>query len=233
MTRKMALTQELVDLCFRQEIDEGRHPGLTPVADDEYPAFAEELAARLGAEPLWVFGYGSLIWKPGFEYASRRCATAFGWHRSFCLEMQNWRGSHAQPGLMLALDRGGRCNGFAFEANYADRTKALDQLVDREIGYREDMLWARWINVATDEGPLRALTFYAAPRGVDSAPRLPLERVAWVLARACGHVGSGADYLFQTVLHLEEHGIHDRNLWTLQALVAAEIATMHKLSPLI
>lgn len=225
--RVMSLTEALVARCHRPEIDEGRNPNLTPLADEEYAPLAQRLVEDSPPGPLWIFAYGSLVWNPTFRHVETRRATAVGWHRSFCLEMQNWRGSRTQPGLMLALDTGGRCNGLAYRVADSDRELAIGGLVDREIGYREDISGIRWLNISTDTGPIRALVFYAAPRGVGVSRRLSLERVAWILARACGHVGSGAEYLYQTVLKLEEHGIHDRNLWRLQILVASEIADIH------
>ena len=96
----------------------------------------------------------------------------------------------------------------------------------REIAYHEDVPSTRWINVHTPEGKVRALAFYAGPTGDDIRLRLPAAEVAAVLARAAGYVGSCAMYLYQTVQKLEEHGIHDRHLWHLQELVAAEIERM-------
>ena len=81
----------------------------------------------------------------------------------------------------------------------------------------------RWVAVRTEAGPIRALAFWVGPKGEGVALRLPLERVAWILARAAGHGGSGASYLYNTVSKLEEFGIHDRNLWRLQELIAKEI----------
>ena len=90
--------------------------------------------------------------------------------------------------------------------------------------YRELLGNARWITVETADGPLPALTFYASPTGTRTSHRLPLETVARRLALACGHAGSCAEYLYNTVAHLEAEGIRDRNLWRLQRLVAEEIA---------
>lgn len=85
----------------------------------------------------------------------------------------------------------------------------------------------RWITLRTAEGPLRALAFYARPDRLETyVGKWPLPQVAQNLARACGHLGSGAEYLYQTVAKLEELGIHDRNLWKLQELVAREIIKM-------
>jgi cation transport protein ChaC len=82
---------------------------------------------------------------------------------------------------------------------------------------------ARWISAGTADGPVRALVFWAGPSGKGISLGLSLESVAARLARACGHYGSSAEYLYQTVARLEEHGIRDRNLWRIQQLVAAEI----------
>ena len=84
--------------------------------------------------------------------------------------------------------------------------------------------------VKTEAGKLRALLFWAGPKQGDGISlKLPLEKVAWVLARACGHAGSCADYLYNTVSHLEALGIRDRNLWRLQQLVAEEIVRTYKI----
>ncbi|MCF3642354.1 gamma-glutamylcyclotransferase [Rhizobium sp. TRM95111] len=229
--RVLSLTPELVARCHRVVPDEGRHPRLTSFPDEAYAPLAARLLKDSLPGPLWIFAYGSLVWNPTFHAVETRRATAVGWHRSFCIEMQNWRGSRVQPGLMMALDTGGRCSGLVYRIADEGRETAINDLVDREIGYHEDVASIRWLNVATAAGAVRALVFYAAPRGIGVQRRLPLERVAWILARACGHVGSGADYLYQTVLRLEQHGIHDRNLWRLQALVAAEIAALHGMGP--
>ncbi|ABR60064.1 gamma-glutamylcyclotransferase [Sinorhizobium medicae] len=226
-SRVMSLTKDLVERCWRAEIDEGRNPALTPMTALEYAELRKRLILESEPDPLWIFAYGSLIWKPIFVPVEHRRATAHGWHRSFCLELQNWRGTRAQPGLMMALDTGGSCNGLVYRVPEADRTMAIHELVDREIAYREDTLSVRWLRVDTKEGAVRALVFYAAPRGVGVVRRLPLQQVAWTLARACGHAGSGAEYLFHTVSKLEENGIHDRNLWQLQGLVATEIANIY------
>ena len=79
----------------------------------------------------------------------------------------------------------------------------------------------------TAQGALRALGFWVGVKGRGTSLSQPLDKVASILARACGHIGSGAEYLYNTVSHLEEFGIHDRNLWRLQQLVADEIRALH------
>lgn len=226
--RRMSLTPELVSLCFREEMDGGWGGEWTPLAEAEQDAIAESFNAECGAEPLWVFGYGSLIWNPTFEPAETLRATAVGWHRSFCMELKSFRGTPEQPGLMMALDRGGRCDGMALRLGDPERLAALRRIVRREIVVREDVGMIRWIRLDTARGKLRALVFWAGPREGDGIMlKLPLDRVAWMLARACGHAGSCAEYLYNTVSHLEALGIRDRNLWRLQRLVADEITNMH------
>ena len=175
---------------------------------------------------MWIFAYGSLIWKPAFYAVEHRRATAFGWHRAFCLELTRWRGSPQQPGLMMGLQRGGRCDGIVYRLPDGDQVGQLGQLLRREVGGDEEMRTVRWITARSGHDKLPALTFWADPAGLDYSVKLPLARVAHILARACGHIGSGADYLFQTVSKLEEFGIRDSNLWRLQQLVADEIREM-------
>lgn len=226
----MALTAELVARVERMERDPGPEPGFTRLLDDDYDPIVEVLLKQYSPDPLWLFAYGSLIWKPEFTALEHRRGVAYGWHRSFCLELKSWRGTPEVPGLMLALDRGGCCEGVLYRLPDNDHHDQLRRLVRRELAYREDVPTTRWINVRTDTGIVRALVFYAGPTGNGYAGRLPPDEVARILARAAGHMGSCAMYLYQTVTKLEEHGIHDRHLWHLQGLVAAEIAgTMNEM----
>jgi cation transport protein ChaC len=225
--RKMTLTPELVALCHREEVATPHDPGMELLTDEDFAALSHRLAASRGGEDLWLFAYGSLIWKPEFETVEKRRATAFGWHRSFCLELNSWRGTPAQPGLMMALERGGRCDGVVYRLPRGDFEKQIERLLRREMTYRDNATAVRWVTAVTADGPVKALGFWIGPTGRRIASKLPLPTVAARLARACGHLGSGAEYLYKTVLHLEEFGIHDRNLWTLQKLVADEIGMLH------
>lgn len=226
MSKAMSLTPELVALCERTETDPGPHPDYTPLEEADYDRLADRLFGELGDEELWAFAYGSLIWNPTFDFVEKCRGTLHGWHRSFCLELTRWRGMPHQPGLMLALDSGGRCDGIAYRLSHEERRDHIRRLVYRELSSHENTHMVRWVRVRTAGGPVRALGFWIGPRGDGVSRRLPLERVAWVLARACGHGGSCAAYLYNTVAHLEEAGIRDRNLWRLQHLVAAEIRAM-------
>jgi len=123
----------------------------------------------------------------------------------------------------MGLQRGGCCRGIVYRLPDADHAGQLGRLLRREVGGHEEMRTVRWITVDTEHSRLPALAFWADPTELDYSVSLPLDRVAQILARACGHIGSGADYLFKTVHKLEEFGIRDRNLWRLQELVANEI----------
>ncbi len=221
----MRLTPGMVGRCFRAVPEPEEHPeGFTRLGDDAIAALAAGLEAGQGDAPIWVFAYGSLIWKPVFAPAEARRARAHGWRRSFCIELESWRGTPEAPGLMMALAPGGSCVGIAYRLDAATQRADLIELVRRETPYRELAGNARWIMLETMDGPVRALTFYANPVGMRTRHDLAPEAVARRLATACGHAGSCAEYLYNTVAHLETEGIHDRNLWRLQRLVAEEIS---------
>lgn len=227
MKNEMTLTPELVALSLRPEPELGPELGWEILTDTELDELAEQLNAECGSQPLWVFAYGSLIWKPDFDAVGHARATAYGWHRSFCLKMRSWRGTPEQPGLMMALEQGGRCDGVIYRIRDEDRVMQIRRMLFREVRFRHNLEMVRWIPVDSDQGKMRVLAFWVGPRGEQIARKLPLPDVAAVLARACGHAGSCAEYLYNTVVHLETFGIHDRNLWRLQELVADELRAIH------
>ncbi|MDR7220177.1 gamma-glutamylcyclotransferase [Aminobacter aminovorans] len=222
--RKMALTEELVARCHREVADTGPDPDAMHLDDADYEVMIDEtLAARPGNGPLWLFAYGSLIWKPEVEHTDERVALARGWHRSFCINMTRWRATKAEPGLMMGMDRGGQCKGVALRLTDGDRREQLDKLFRREMTLKPSTYKPRWLNLATDEGPLTALAFVINRKGHAYAGALGEDAVAERLATTCGHWGSAADYLYNVVSNLEQRAIHDRHLWRLQHLVAERI----------
>jgi glutathione-specific gamma-glutamylcyclotransferase len=200
-----------------------RSSPFTRLSEADRVAVADRLLAQLDGDPFWVFAYGSLIWKPEFEHVEARRGTVHGWRRSFCLRIEDWRATPDEPGLMLALARGGACVGLAYRMPDDDPQGRMLRLLKREIDFHEDIPWLRWVTVRAPEGPVRALAFYCAPEGGPGVERLTPDEQARRLARAVGYVGSCAEYLYNTVSHLETMGIRDRYLWDLQARVAAEI----------
>jgi cation transport protein ChaC len=226
MRKPLDLSADLVATVHRDIPEPPPDPDRTPMSDDDYAKAEDEIATALGSQPLLVFGYGSLLWKPGFDFAARWPARAFGWHRSFCMIINRWRGSIDQPGLMMALEHGGVCQGVVFRVETGDERRQIGKLLRREIPYRRTKPGFRWISVRDHEGPKRALTFYAGMKGDRYFVQVSIDEQAYKLARAAGHGGTGAAYLQETVAHLEALGIHDEYLWRLQKLVAAEIRSL-------
>ena len=222
------LTPAHIARVHRTVVDAGPAPGVEQHTDADY---AEWVARILRdhpdpGRPIQLFAYGSLIWKPEIAHRAERPAVAKGWHRAFCLRMHRFRGSPEQPGLMMALDRGGQCRGVIYELPTEDPATQLDRLFRREFTVKPINSMPRWLRVQTPDGPLQALGFVMNRASPHYAGRLPAEEVARTLSRACGHWGTGAEYLLNTVTQLDARGIRDAGLWQLQALVAEEIERM-------
>jgi glutathione-specific gamma-glutamylcyclotransferase len=224
----MRLTPELVARVASpaRELDPEPPPeNRRPASDADYDAaVATILDGAPSRQDVWVFAYGSLIWKPAFDFIDQRVALAHGWHRAFCLGWDRWfRGTAQRPGLMMALDRGGRCTGVAYRLAMQDLETQLGVLVRREMHFIPHPFPARWISVRSDAGPLRAVTFAMDRSHVGYVTGQSTDAVADVLATAAGPMGSMAEYLYTTVAHLEALGIRDRHLWLLQDLVAQRL----------
>lgn len=220
----LRLTADLVASVHRVEPEGPPTPGFTRMTDADYNAVTERYLAENGDGPIWTFAYGSLMWKPAFEHAEHVAATLFGYRRSFCLSMTNWRATVAQPGLMLALDRGGSCRGVVYRLADGDRFARMERLVRREIGVHEDLPAMRWLSVrAADGRQIRAFVSWVMPHDDPNYASLDLPEQAQRIARAAGHAGTCAEYLYNTVVALEDHGLRDSYLWRLQAMVADTI----------
>ena len=223
LKRHMALTADLVAQAARVVEDAGPSPGAVYLTDAEYDIIVRDMLAQAPPGDLWLFGYGSLLWKPGFDYVERRMATVRGWHRSFCIKVARFRGTRDLNGLMMALDRGGQCRGMIFRIPADQATAVLNTLFRRELVVNPPGTPPRWLTAQTEDGPIRALGFVVDRRSKFYSGSLSPEEVADVMATAAGHWGTCAEYLYNTVSHLEELGIHDCYLWRLQALVADRI----------
>lgn len=223
-TRRMALTPELVARVAREVQDAGPNPKLVYYDDAGFAEEARALRREVRDGAVWVFAYGSLIWKPVYAVTATVPGLALGWHRAFRLRLTRWRGTRDQPGLMLVLDRGGRCKGLLQQLPDETAELDLEKLLRREMSVKPSHNRPTWIRVMTaDRRVVRALAFTISRRSPVYSGRLPDEATAEILAKAVGHLGSGAEYLYQTVAHLEASGIHDPHLWRLQELVAARI----------
>ncbi|MCV6595744.1 MAG: gamma-glutamylcyclotransferase [Mangrovicoccus sp.] len=169
---------------------------------------------------LWVFGYGSLMWHPGFEPVERQLAKLSGWHRSFCMWSIHHRGTEAAPGLVLALDaqETAQCNGVAFGVGAAQQDQVLAELRARELissAYLERHLPIR----LADGREVEAVTYVIDPTHVQYCADMPLERQAQVIAQAHGDRGPNDAYLYNTVTHLHELALPDPDLDWLAARV--------------
>ncbi len=177
----------------------------------EMAALLEEiLAGHDESQDIWVFGYGSLIWNPAFEYVEKRAAVAQGWHRRFCLKMYMGRGTPEAPGLMLALDRGGACKGVAY--------RIAGRQVQEELGllWRREMYGgayhARWVSLRVGAERLRAMTFVINRAHPRYTRELSVEETATLIATGCGALGTCREYLENTLAHLVELGLEDAGL---------------------
>ena len=205
-------------------------PGMRAATpDDHQRTIADLLGTDSRSDEVWIFAYGSLIWKPACDFVEMRTGLVRGWHRAFCLGWNNrFRGSDANPGLMLALDRGGACNGVLYRLPPGKVDENMIKLLEREMGWLPSPFPPRWVNVQSSDRTIRALTFCIDRNSGRYVSGLAIERIAEVLATAVGSRGSMAEYLFATVRHLEDMGIHDPHLWQLQSLVAEQIEAAYE-----
>lgn len=174
---------------------------------------------------LWVFAYGSLMWRPGFAFEEAAHARLTGWSRAFCIYSRFHRGSEARPGLVLGLDRGGQCEGMAFRVAAAKVPAVLSYLREREqiiSVYREALVPVTLLTSAEPE--MMALAFLVERAHPSYAGRLPLAEQADLIRGAVGRSGSNIDYLVSTLAHLKELGIRERAIERLVGLVGAHVA---------
>lgn len=179
------------------------------------------LASPHAARDLWLFAYGSLVWNPVLSYTARTVATVHGYHRRFCLLSRINRGTPERPGLVLALDRGGRCTGVAY------RIPAREAEIELRLLWRREMLLGsyqpRWLQARLADGErVHALAFVVDRAGSGYAGRRSDAQIVKTLARARGRVGTGADYLLRTHEGLASEGIVDPHLARLVRLLPAK-----------
>lgn len=174
---------------------------------------AQHLARlRAGGRPqdLWLFAYGSLIWRPEIEVAEQQLARVRGYHRALRMQSRLYRGTPEQPGLVLALLSGGSCQGLLYRVAAAQAEAALRQLWAREMvtGVYEP----RWLRCHGAHGEQRALAFTLSRRSSHLTGPLDEGQLLQVFRHAQGRYGSTLDYLQRTVHSLRGHGIRDREL---------------------
>ncbi|MEZ5669815.1 MAG: gamma-glutamylcyclotransferase [Alphaproteobacteria bacterium] len=226
----MRLTPSHLERVAMPVADPGPVQDRRYATEDDYAAVVARLLADRPADgAVWIFAYGSLIWNPVHDVAERRVALLRGWHRSFCLGWDtHFRGMPGRPGLMMVLDRGGACRGVIERLPDGRAEDNLFRLFRREMFLLPTPMPPRWVTVRTAAGEcVRAITFAIDRDSGRYVGGLDADRVADMLATAVGHWGTMAEYLHNTVAHLEAEGIHDRRLWRLQEMVAARIEAAH------
>jgi glutathione-specific gamma-glutamylcyclotransferase len=174
-----------------------------------------------GSEDLWVFGYGSLIWRPGFAFEERQIASVRGYHRALCVYSHVHRGTPDKPGLVLGLDDGGCCKGVAFRVHTTKADSVIAYLREREqvtLVYREITVEAQ-----LDDGRFVSALCYAVDQTHDQyAGRLAREELERLVVQGRGLSGANPEYVCNTQQHLRDLGIHDETLeWLSQRLALA------------
>jgi cation transport protein ChaC len=174
------------------------------------------------AERLWVFGYGSLMWNPGFSWDERVRATLPGFARTFCMRSIHHRGTVEEPGLVLALDpaAGAMCHGLAFRVAAGEEGGTLQYLRERELISSAYVEETHRVTLA-DGREVEALAYVVDTAHVQYCDGLDLETQARIIARAVGGRGPNTEYLWNTVAHLTELGIEDADLLWLSERVRA------------
>lgn len=171
------------------------------------------MAALPPGRDIWVYGYGSLIWRPEFDYVERRHALLHGYHRSLCLWSRVNRGTPERPGLVFALDAGGSCRGVVFRIAPQEAPAIMEALWRREMP--SGAYIPRWLNCRTDEGNLTALAFTMNRNTAAYVRTLPQEQLLHIVRTAHGSYGPCIDYVLETADALKRHGIVDKRLFAL------------------
>ncbi|WP_428677685.1 gamma-glutamylcyclotransferase [Reyranella sp.] len=179
-------------------------------------------AAESSTRPEWVFGYGSLMWNPGFATPETQAARLQGWHRAFCIYSEHYRGTPEKPGLMLGLLPGGSCRGLAHRLPAATYDEVRRYLIHREID--NDGVYVETVRpLRLDDGRIVPSLVYLADRSHRQfAGKLPENEALRLIRQGHGATGSSLDYVLNTVTHLGELGLSDRSLERLARAAAGD-----------
>lgn len=165
---------------------------------------------------LWVFAYGSLMWRPGFDYIDRQPARLFGYHRSLCAWSYTHRGTRQHPGMVLGLDNGGSCCGLVYRIRASDKGPISEYLYAREMPtpLYQAVIHPVRLQQSTDSVPttVSALTFVVNHSSPQYSGKISPEQAACHVRDAVGISGSSRDYLHNTISHLDQLGLHDSHL---------------------
>ncbi|WBY02531.1 gamma-glutamylcyclotransferase [Ramlibacter tataouinensis] len=184
---------------------------------DPAPMLAQVLADWGGREDLWIFGYGSLIWNPEFDFAERRPARVLGWHRALKMWSRVNRGTPENPGLVFGLLRGGSCQGVVFRIPRDTGPAVMTELWAREMP--TGVYDPRWLACRTPDGVVSALAFTLSKKSPNHTGELTEEQYRRIFSIASGRYGTTLDYAARTLEELRRHNIRDRHLERLLKLI--------------
>jgi len=187
---------------------------------DPAPLLEQALSEWGGREDLWIFGYGSLIWRPDFDYAERRPARVHGWHRALKMWSRINRGTPERPGLVFGLLSGGCCRGVVFRIPRAQGGEVLAQLWQREMATA--VYDPRWLAADTGQGRVRSLAFTLSRSSPSHTGELSEQEYRSIFDSASGIYGTTHEYAHRTLEELRRHDIRDRNLERLLRIVRGQ-----------
>jgi len=171
----------------------------------------EQFLALLPPGELWVFGYASLMWSPGFAYREKQRGFLYGYHRALCIYSHRHRGTRERPGLVMGLCRGGSCWGMVYHLATRRQREILAALWRREM--RNYVYLPRLVAARLGGGrSVRALTFVSDQTHSQFAGDLDVERTARLVAQGRGGRGHNVDYLQKTLAHMRQLGVRDPHL---------------------
>ncbi|MCO5158748.1 MAG: gamma-glutamylcyclotransferase [Aquamicrobium sp.] len=169
---------------------------------------------------FWVFGYGSLMWRPGFDYVEAQRARLSGYRRTLCIRSHVYRGTPERPGLVLGLEHGGSCLGMAFRVEGGRAEEVMAYLRAREM--TTNVYHEKRLPVRLDTGvTVRAISYVADRKHQQYVGGIGPDEMAQTIAGATGEAGANEDYVLNTIAHLRELGIRDRWLEGIAARLSA------------
>lgn len=194
------------------------------LVDDDWhrQSIASTFANWDGRSDVWIFGYGSLIWRPEFDFIESRIANVNGYHRSLCLWSRVNRGTPENPGLVFGLDMGGQCQGKVFKISTNDLETTLINLWRREMPSASYI--PSWLDCQTSAGPVSALAFTMNQKDSGYVPDLSLHQTVKIVLQGHGKYGACTDYVLETAKALESEGINDHKL----SALAKELTLHHE-----
>jgi len=178
--------------------------------------FELDIFLQLPDGDIWIFGYGSLMWRPEFPHSDFQTALLGGYHRSLCVYSVKFRGTHECPGLVLGLDRGGSCKGRALRVERGDAQQVFEYLHDREMTHQ--VYRPKWLPVKIPSGTVQAYCFVVDRAHKQYTGKLTEDAAVKLIRQGRGKGGPCLEYLRSTIQHLDELGIPDGPLHRLARL---------------